>query len=162
MGEAVEVDTWRLTVLSVNESLVIRAIGYFQAKEGLKFVVIKIRLENMGVERGVPFGSGPGQLRQLTIITDKGGEYILRDYGDLLVWTVYDPYESIALPNEEVIRLAIDVEYFSFGAVCEPGGVKEGHVWAVIPQNDRPAKLVAVYVPPLHKPPIRIEIALTR
>ena len=165
IGRPVEVGAWRLTVLSINESHIVKAIGYLQAKKGMKFVVVKIRVENIGIERGVPFGADseiePGQLSLPVIVTDKGKVFRHHDYWGLIVCASPAPYESIETLSEEIARQAIDIEYFSFKAVYERGEAQEGHIWAVIPEDEAPIKLVTVYVPSLHKPLVRIEIALT-
>jgi hypothetical protein len=164
LGESIEVDTWRLTVLGVNESHFIKEkeIGYFQAKEGLKFVVIKIRLENIGAERAVPFGEKPGQLRIPVIVTDKGRVFELDDPRAFHVYPAHlVTFERIECPSKEVVEKAIDLEYFSFDAICEVGKAKEGHVWATIPEDEKPVKLITGYIPPLlGKPLVRVEVIL--
>jgi len=162
IGKTVTTDTWKLTVLEVNETRVVEAIGYLQAKRGHKIIVIKIRIENTGLSRGVPFSINlnPGQLSYPVLITDTGKVYYLYDYDDLVFSFNLKGLEHIEVPSKEVIENALDIEYFSFNAVVEEGEYHEGHIWTVIPENEKPLKLVITYYPPLHKSLLRIEIII--
>ena len=165
IGEIVATDTWKLTVLEVTETRVAEAIGYLQAKKGYKIIVVKVRIENIGLGRGVPFSiysiyPDPGQLSHPVLITDTGKVYYLYDYSGLISSLNLKGLERIEVPTKEVVESALNIEYFSFFAIVEKGGYKEGHIWTVIPESERPLKLTITYYPPLYKPLLRIEVII--
>jgi hypothetical protein len=161
VNETLEVGVWRIKILRVEESPCIvyehwyGSREFYQVPAGMKAVVVRVVVENRGVKGGAPFTYlkwlSPGEISLPKAYTNTGREYeAITEHEISYVLT------KISLPDEEVLKLAIPFRG-SFGYV-DPGKSDERDLLYVIPVNEKLEKLVMIYLPPLNKPPITLEV----
>ena len=165
VGE-VEAGIWRVAVLSVEESLCVkleyqylRVWKYYQAPKGKKVVVVRVLVENRGSEDVNPFWAfselpDPGQFSLPILVTSTGKKYeAVTEFGVGLFLT------RVYAPDEEILKCAISIKVPDF---ISTGKRSERNFIYLVPENEKPVKLVMVYQPTLNKPPTTFEVSIRR
>jgi hypothetical protein len=165
VGE-VEAGIWRVIVLSVEESLCVkrgyqylRVWEYYQAPKGKKVVVVRVLVENRGSEDVNPFWAfsalpDPGQFSLPILVTSTGKKYeAVTEFGVGLVLT------RVYAPDEEILKCAIPIKVPDF---ISTGKRSERNFIYLVPENEKPVKLVMVYQPTLNRPPTTFEVSIRR
>jgi len=146
---------WRLAVLDVKEATYIKTLvlgtwSYYQAPEDMKIVIIGLRIENTGMETRYPFG--PGELGTPVLVTDAN-----RSYEKAYKYELKSIYEV----SKEIEEKAIEYKELDIFTEVAPGSYVEGDIMFLIPQTEKPAKLVIEYWPSPLEPKAVIVIKLS-
>jgi hypothetical protein len=167
IGDWVEAGIWRVAVLSVEESLCVKLEyrylrgEYYQAPKGKKVVVVRVLVENRGSEDVDPFQAlsvselpNPGQFSLPILVTSTGKSYRARtEFGVVLFLT------RVYAPDEEILKCAIPIKVPDF---ISTGKRSERNFIYLVPENEKPVKLVMVYQPTLNRPPTTFEVSIRR
>jgi hypothetical protein len=150
----VQVGPWRLAILDVKEATYIKTLvfniwSYYQAPEDKKIVIVRLRIENTGVEEKSPFGFG--ELGMPVLITDANKSYI-RAY-------TYE-LKSVYEVSKEIEESAVEYKGLDVLTKVAPGSYVEGDIMFLTPQGEKPAKLVIEYWPSPFEPKTVIIIKL--
>jgi len=150
--QVVQVDPWRLAVLDVKEptyikKLVLGTWSYYQALEGMKIVIVTLRIENTANEARAPFAD-----LSMTLVTDAN-----KSYDKAYTYQLKDVY-SITSDIEEKTVAYNELDPFT---KVVPGSYVEGDIMLLIPQTEKPAKLVIEYWPSPFEPKTVIIIKLS-
>jgi hypothetical protein len=153
--QVVQVGPWKLAVLDVKEATYIKTLvfniwSYHQAPEDKKIVIVRLRIENTGVEEKSPFGFG--ELGMPVLITDANESYI-RAY-------TYE-LKSVYEVSKEIEESAVEYKGLDVLTKVAPGSYVEGDIMFLIPQGEKPAKLVIEYWPSPFEPKTVIVIKLS-
>jgi hypothetical protein len=145
----------RLAVLDVKEATYIKKLvlgtwSYYQAPEGMKIVIVMLRIENTGMETKYPFGFG--ELGTPVLVTDAN-----KSYDKAYTYQLKNVY-SITSDIEEKTVAYNELDPFTKVA---PGSYVEGDIMFLIPQTEKPAKLVIEYWPSPFEPKTVIIIKLS-
>jgi hypothetical protein len=152
--QVVQVGPWRLAVLDVKEATYIKTLvfnmwSYYQAPEDKKIVIVRLRIENTGVEEKSPFGFG--ELGMPVLITDANKSY-MRAY-------TYE-LKSVYEVSKEIEESAVEYKGLDVLTKAAPGSYVEGDIMFLTPQGEKPAKLVIEYWPSPFEPKTVIIIKL--
>jgi hypothetical protein len=153
--QVVQVGPWRLAVLDVKEATYIKTLvlgtwSYYQAPEGMKIVIVTLRIENTGMETRYPFG--PGELGTPVLVTDAN-----KSYDKAYTYELKSIYEV----SKEIEEKAIEYKELDIFTKVAPGSYVEGDIMFLTPQTEKPAKLVIEYWPSPFEPKIVIVIKLS-
>lgn len=127
IGERVSAGSWAITVLSVKTPSYIK-IGdtYYMPSEGMKFVVIRLKIENIGKEI-----KDISDIWNFMLITDTGKVYERKYYPGRWVFKV----------TSEVQAKALTITELKMTQKLAPGGSIEGDVMFEITVNENPVEL---------------------
>jgi hypothetical protein len=164
IGDWVEAGIWRVAVLSVEESLCVKLEyrylrgEYYQAPKGKKVVVVRVLVENRGSEDVDPFSVGelpdPGRFGLPILVTSTGKRYkATTEFSVGLILT------RVYAPDEEILKCAIPIKVPDF---ISTGKRSERNFIYLVPENEKPVKLVMVYQPTLNRPPTTFEVSIRR
>jgi len=150
--QVVQAGPWRLAVLDVKEATYIKklALGtwsYYQAPEGMKIVIVTLRIENTANETRTLL-----ELSTPTLVTD-----VNKSYSMAYTYQLKDVY-SITSDIEAKTVAYNELDPFTKVA---PGSYVEGDIMFLIPQTEKPAKLVIEYWPSPFEPKMVIIIKLS-
>ena len=153
--QVVQAGPWRLAVLDVKEATYIKTLvfniwSYHQAPEDKKIVIVRLRIENTGVEEKSPFGFG--ELGMPVLITDVNKSY-MRAY-------TYE-LKSVHEVSKEIEESAVEYKGLDVLTKVAPGSYVEGDIMFLTPQTENPAKLVIEYWPSPFEPKTVIVIKLS-
>jgi hypothetical protein len=134
------------------------AESFTKSPAGMKAVVVRVVVENRGFEGGAPFTYlellSPGKISLPRLVTNTG-----REYKAITEHDIWYTLTKISVPDEEVLKLATPFRG-TFGYIGS-GKSDERDLLYVIPENEKPEKLVMIYQPPLNRPPVTLEIRLS-
>jgi hypothetical protein len=166
MNETIEAGIWRITILSVEESLCMKyqyygGWEYYQAPKGMKVVIVRALIENKGFKDSAPFTieepPGPGQFSLPILITNVGKRYKTITEHDIRV-TLVKTLIKVYVLDEEILKCAIPFKG-SFGVISASKSDERNFMY-LVPENEEPIKLVMVYQPTLNRPPITFEVSI--
>jgi len=152
--QVVQVGPWRLAVLDVKEATYIKTLilgtwSYYQASEGMKIVIIRLRVENTGMEIRYPFGLG--ELGTPVLVTDAN-----KSYDKAYTYELKSIYEV----SKEIEEKAVEYKELDIFTKVAPGSYVEGDIMFLTPQTEKPAKLVIECWPSPFEPKTVIIIKL--
>jgi len=149
VGQVVSAGPWRLAVLDVKEATYIKTLvlgtwSYYQAPEGTKIIITRLRIENAGTETRYPFYFA--ELSVPILITNVNKSYNVAYTYEL---------KSLWSPSQEVVERAVEYRGLDIFTKLAPGTFVEWDFMYVIPEGEAPLKLHTTYWP---SPLERIEI----
>jgi Telomeric repeat-binding factor 2. len=155
LRQVVQAGSWRLAVLDVKEATYIKTPvfgtwSYYRAPEGMKIVVITLRIENTGAESRHLFGFAELSLPILVTATNKS-------YSKAYTYELQYVYEV----SKEVEEKAVTYRELDVFAKVAPGSYVEGDIMFLITQDEKPAKLLLEYWPSPFEPKTIIIINLS-
>jgi hypothetical protein len=112
----------------------------------MKIVIIRLRIENTGMETRYPFGFG--ELGTPVLVTDANKAY------------TYE-LKSIYEVSKEIEENAVEYKELDIFTKVAPGSYVEGDIMFLTPQTEKPAKLVIEYWPSPFEPKTVIIIKLS-
>ncbi len=167
VGDRIEAGIWRVVVLSVEESLCVkleyRYLGgeYYQAPKGMKVVVVRVLVENRGSEDVDPFSAfsvgelpDPGTFGLPILVTSTG-----KRYKATTEFTVGLVLTRVYAPDEEILKCAIPIKMPDLISASKRS---ERNFIYLVPENEKPVKLVMAYQPTLNRPPTTFEVSIRR
>jgi hypothetical protein len=166
VGDRIEAGIWRVAVLSVEESLCVklgyqylRVWEYYQAPKGMKVVVVRVLVENRGSEDVDPFSAfsvgelpDPGKFGLPILVTSTG-----KRYKATIELTVRLVLTRVYAPDEEILKCAIPIKIPDLISASKRS---ERNFIYLVPENEKPVKLVMVYQPTLNRPPTTFEVSI--
>jgi len=128
IGERVKAGSWAITVLSVKTPSYVNIGGiYYMPSEGHKFIVVSLKIENIGKD-----GESPSDIWDFTLFTDAGKGYSNSYFpGKILFFNV----------TNEVRAKAMNVTKLDTTLKLALGGSIQGDIVFEIPANETPTKL---------------------
>lgn len=127
IGERITVGSWAITVLSVQTPSYINIEGtYYMPSEGDKFVVVSIKIENIGNDT-----KSLSDIWDFTLFTNTGTGYS----------ETYFPENILFNVTNEVIAKAMNVTSLDTTLKLAPGGSIQGDIVFEIPANETPSEL---------------------
>jgi len=127
IGERVKAGSWAITVLSVKTPSYINIGGiYYTPSEGKKFVVVSLKIENIGKNT-----ESLSSLWDFTLFTNTNKSYS----------EAYFPGKILFSATNEVIAKAINVTKLDTTLKLLPGDSIQGDIVFEIPANETPTKL---------------------
>jgi hypothetical protein len=153
--QVVQAGPWRLAVLDVKEATYIKTLvfnmwSYYQAPEDKKIVIVRLRIENTGVEEKSPFGFG--ELGMPVLVTDAN-----KSYDKAYTYELKSVYEV----SKEIEENAVEYKELDVLTKVAPGSYVEGDIMFLTPQGEKSAKLVIEYWPSPFEPKTVIVIKLS-
>ncbi|OYT50838.1 MAG: hypothetical protein B6U76_12030 [Desulfurococcales archaeon ex4484_217_2] len=129
-GQTITVDNWKITVLGAKEAKYLReGEDYYSAKEGVKAIIVTIRIENAGKDI-----ESLSEIWSLILVTNTNKSYERSYKWDLeLLWE--------AEVTGKVKASAVKYRELDLLADLAPGTLVEGDILFVIPENEYPVKL---------------------
>jgi hypothetical protein len=150
IGQLISVDPWRVSVLSVREATYVKiSESYYQAPQGMKVIIIKMYVENVGSDVRSPFGFA--ELSTPILVTD-----VNKSYDTVGIYKL----DWILTPTQEVLEKAVKCNILDTLTKLAPGTYIEGDFIYLIPQEEEPVKLYMTYWPNPFQPKITIMIYL--
>lgn len=155
VGQVVSAGPWRVAVLYVREATYVKAMvlgswSYYQAPEGTRVVIVRLRVENAGTEVRYPFG--PAELSTPVLITSTN-----RSCGTAYTYEL----KRLWSPSQEVVERAVEYSALDIFSKLAPGTFVEGDFMYIVPEGETPLKLYITYWPsPFEK--VEIVVRLTR
>jgi hypothetical protein len=142
-GQVVALGPWRLAVLDAKEAVYVKTLelgtwSYYKAPEGMKIIIITVRVENTGTDLRYPFGVG--DISTPTLVTDAN-----RSYNPTSTYQLKYIY-SYEL-TREIEQSAVEYRELDVFAKVAPGTYIEGAFMYLIPTTEKPIKLVMTYWP---------------
>jgi hypothetical protein len=152
--QIISVGPWRLAVLDIRETKYIKtfkdgAWRYYKAPEGVKVVVITVRVENAGMDIRYPFGFG--ELETPILVTD-----VNKSYDRVSIYQLDQIYET----TREIEESAVEYRELDIFAKVAPGAYIEGDFIYLISTTEKPLKIVTTYQLSPFEPKITIIIKL--
>jgi|GEM_PF-2511371 len=140
--------TWRITVISVNESVYVRVRArdysweYYEAPPGMKAVVVRIKFENIG-----DYTLSLEEFRywkafEPLIITNSNRSYEMKT--DYSIKLSRIPSRSFA---EKIDPLSVELKELHLSEGVKPGEFIEGDLLFLIPQLEKPIEMIISYSP---------------
>lgn len=127
IGERVTAGQWAITVLSVQTPSYINIGGtYYMPSEGDKFVVVTLRIENIGNNT-----ESLSDIWDFTLFTNTGTGYSQTYFPGTIIFNV----------TNEVVAKAMNVNELDTTLKLAPGGSTQGDIVFEIPANQVPTKL---------------------
>ena len=153
--QVVQVGPWKLAVLDVKEVTYIKTLSfgtwnYYQAPEGMKIVIAKLRIENTANEAKASFG--PAELSIPILVTD-----VNKSYDKAYRYQL----KSILRVTSDIEEKAVEYNELDVFIKLAPESYIEGDIMYLIPQTEKPAKLVIEYWPSPFEPKTVIVIKLS-
>jgi hypothetical protein len=150
LSQTVVAGDWRVTVEDVVETKYIKSgESYYGAPEGMKIILVKMKIENAGSEIKRPMF----ELSTFVLVTSAGKSYETK-YPISLEW--------IFQPTKEVIEGAVVYVGLDLGNNVAPGTYTEGHLMYLIPEGEKAEKLYLTYSPSVFAKKTTISIKLVR
>jgi len=155
LRQVVQVGSWRLAVVDVKEVSYVKTLkfgvwSYYKAPEGMKIVIATLKVENVGMEIRSPFGFAELSLPLLVTATN-------RSYGKAYTYELESIYEI----TKDIEREAAEYRELDVLTKLAPGSYVEGDVMFLIPQGEKPAKLVLEYWPSPFEPKTVVVVKLS-
>jgi hypothetical protein len=150
LGQTVVAGDWRVTAEDVVETKYIKSGGsYYGAPEGMKIILVKMKIENAGSEIKSPMF----ELSTFVLVTNAGKSYETK-YPISLEW--------IFQPTKEVIEGAVVYVGLDLSSNVAPGAYTEGHLMYLIPEGEKAEKLYLTYSPSVFAKKTTISIKLVK
>jgi hypothetical protein len=150
LGQTVVAGDWRVTAEDVVETKYIKSgESYYGAPEGMKIILVKMKIENAGSEIKRPMF----ELSTFVLVTSAGKSYETK-YPISLEW--------IFQPTKEVIEGAVVYVGLDLGNNVAPGTYTEGHLMYLIPEGEKAEKLYLTYSPSVFAKKTTISIKLVK
>jgi hypothetical protein len=150
LSQTVVAGDWRVTVEDVVETKYIKSgESYYGAPEGMKIILVKMKIENAGSEIKRPMF----ELSTFVLVTNAGKSYETK-YPISLEW--------IFQPTKEVIEGAVVYVGLDLGNNVAPGTYTEGHLMYLIPEGEKAEKLYLTYSPSVFAKKTTISIKLVK
>jgi len=150
LGQTVVAGEWRVTAEDVVETKYIKSGGsYYGAPEGMKTILIKMKIENAGSEIKRPMF----ELSTFVLVTSAGKSYETK-YPISLEW--------IFQPTKEVIEGAVVYVGLDLGNNVAPGAYTDGYLMYLIPEGEKAEKLYLTYWPSVFAKKTTISIKLIK
>jgi hypothetical protein len=155
LRQVVSVGPWRLAVLDVKEAKYIKTLvfgtwSYYKAPEGMKIVIITMRIENTGTDVKYPFGIGEFTIPVL--VTD-----VNKSYDRAYIYQLEHVYEV----TKEIEESAVEYRELDIFAKVAPGAYIDGDFIYLISATEKPLKIATTYWPSPFEPKITIVIRLS-
>jgi len=135
--QVIQVGSWRLAVLDVKETTYIKTKtllfdtwSYYQAPKGTKIVIIRLRIENAGIESTYLFV--PTELMPI-LVTDAN-----KMYNNVYTYNL----QYIRVVSKEIEEKAVEYNELNIFPKVDPGSYVEVDIMFLIPQTEKPAKLI--------------------
>jgi hypothetical protein len=156
-GQVVTLGPWRLAVLDAKKAVYVKTIvlgtwSYYKAPEGMKIIIITVRVENTGTDLRYPFGVG--DISTPTLVTDANRSY---DYTSTYQLKYIYSYEV----TKEIEQSAVEYRELDIFAKVAPGTYIEGDFMYLIPTTEKPIELVMTYWPSLFEQKTTVIIRLS-
>jgi len=150
LGQTVVAGEWRVMTEDVVETKYIKSgESYYGAPEGMKIILVKMKIENAGSEIKRPMF----ELSTFVLVTSAGKSYEIK-YPISLEW--------IFQPTKEVIEGAVVYVGLDLGNNVAPGTYTEGHLMYLIPEGEKAEKLYLTYSPSVFAKKTTISIKLVK
>ncbi len=150
LGQTVVAGDWKVTAEDVVETKYIKSgESYYGAPEGMKIILVKMKIENAGSEIKRP----TSDLSTPVLVTSAGKSYEIK-YPISLKW--------IFQPTKEVIEGAVVYMGLDLGNNVAPGAYTDGHLMYLIPEEEKAEKLYLTYWPNVFAKKTTISIKLVR
>jgi hypothetical protein len=150
LGQTVVAGEWRVTAEDVVETKYIKSgESYYGAPEGMKIILVRMKIENAGSEIKRPMF----ELSTFVLVTSAGKSYETK-YPISLKW--------IFRPTKEVIEGAVVYVGLDLGNNVAPGTYTEGHLMYLIPEGEKAEKLYLTYSPSVFAKKTTISIKLVK
>jgi len=150
LGQTVVAGEWRVMTEDVVETKYIKSgESYYGAPEGMKIILVKMKIENAGSEIKRPMF----ELSTFVLVTSAGKSYETK-YPISLEW--------IFQPTKEVIEGAVVYVGLDLGNNVAPGTYTEGHLMYLIPEGEKAEKLYLTYSPSVFAKKTTISIKLVK
>jgi len=154
--QVVALGPWRLTVLDVKEAVYIKTLelgtwSYYKAPEGMKIIIITVRVENTGTDVEYPFGV---DISTPILVTDANRSY---DYTSTYQLKYIYSYEV----TKEIEQSAVEYKELDVFAKVAPGTYIEGDFMYLIPTTEKPVELIMTYWPSPFEPKTTVIIRLS-
>jgi len=150
LGQTVVAGEWRVTVEDVVETKYIKSgESYYGAPEGMKIILVKMKIENAGSEIKRPMF----ELSTFVLVTNAGKSYETK-YPISLEW--------IFQPTKEVIEGAVVYVGLDLGNNVAPGAYTDGYLMYLIPKGEKAEKLYLTYWPSVFAKKTTISIKLVK
>jgi hypothetical protein len=150
LSQTVVAGDWRVTAEDVVETKYIKSgESYYGAPEGMKIILVKMKIENAGSEIKRPMF----ELSTFVLVTNAGKSYETK-YPISLEW--------IFQPTKEVIEGAVVYVGLDLGNNVAPGAYTEGHLMYLIPEGEKAEKLYLTYSPSVFAKKTTISIKLVK
>jgi hypothetical protein len=125
LGQTVVAGDWRVTAEDVVETKYIKSgESYYGAPEGMKIILVKMKIENAGSEIKRP----TSDLSTPVLVTSAGKSYEI-EYPISLKW--------IFQPTKEVIEGAVVYMGLDLSSNVAPGAHTDGHLMYLIPEGGK-------------------------
>jgi hypothetical protein len=150
LGQTVVAGEWRVMTEDVVETKYIKSgESYYGAPEGMKIILVRMKIENAGSEIKRPMF----ELSTFVLVTSAGKSYETK-YPISLEW--------IFQPTKEVIEGAVVYVGLDLGNNVAPGTYTEGHLMYLIPEGEKAEKLYLTYSPSVFAKKTTISIKLVK
>jgi len=151
LGQTVVAGDWRVTAEDVVETKYIKlGESYGGAPEGMKIILVKMKIENAGSKIKIPMD----ELITFVLVTSAGKSYQTESpLGSL---------EMIFQPTKEVIEGAVVYVKLDLSNSVAPGAYTDGHLMFVIPEGEKAEKLYLTYRPMFSDKETTISIKLVK
>ncbi len=150
LGQTVVAGDWKVTAEDVVETKYIKSgESYYGAPEGMKIILVKMKIENAGSEIKRPMF----ELSTFVLVTSAGKSYETK-YPISLKW--------IFQPTKEVIEGAVVYMGLDLSSNVAPGAYTDGHLMYLIPEEEKAEKLYLTYWPNVFAKKTTISIKLVR
>jgi hypothetical protein len=150
LGQTVVAGDWRVTAEDVVETKYIKSgESYYGAPEGMKIILVKMKIENAGSEIKRP----TSDLSTPVLVTSAGKSYEI-EYPISLMW--------IFRPTKEVIEGAVVYMGLDLSSNVAPGSYTDGHLMYLIPEGEKAEKLYLTYWPSVFAKKTTISIKLVK
>jgi hypothetical protein len=150
LGQTVVAGEWRVMTEDVVETKHIKSgESYYGAPEGMKIILVRMKIENAGSEIKRPMF----ELSTFVLVTSAGKSYETK-YPISLEW--------IFQPTKEVIEGAVVYVGLDLGNNVAPGTYTEGHLMYLIPEGEKAEKLYLTYSPSVFAKKTTISIKLVK
>jgi hypothetical protein len=146
LGEPVLTDFWEIKVVNISEARILKIDeDYYSVPTGSKAILIKIFFKNISNKTySLSWFSRVGTL--LTLISNSNKVYTF-----LHGYIYLAELGRVKEPREDLIKQAVEYTPLKTEAEILPGLSIEGHALFIIPEGEKPSKLV-IALQPLDQP----------
>jgi len=135
LGQTIAAGDWRVTATEVVETKYIKyGESYYGAPEGMKVILVKLRIKNAGLDVKTP-----GVEISTPVLVTSANKSYGTTYPAALEW--------ILQPTKEVVEGAVAYTGLDLWSSIAPGTYTEGYLMYLIPEGEKAEKLYLTYWP---------------